>query len=411
MIQSLYTSISGMKTYQEALSVTSNNIANSQTIGYKKQKALFDDLMYRNAAGSKGDEKYAGTNSKSIGSGVKLSGVSTDYSSGVLTLTGGKTDVALEGAGFFLLGDINGSNFEYTRKGTFNLSADYRLINGEGKYVLGYPADPATGEIDFAKQPQAINVPLGEAQGGIKTDKATVAGNIPVGEDGITKMQFPVFDEAGNKLTLELSFEKGNALNGIPANSYRLTAKVGVQDVAVTANGNAPVDIPFKANGELDANALPPITIGFKGGINLDYKGLTNYPTEKTLKSLDVNGRQASIPIDYSITDGGYVMVKYSDGSVKTAAQLTVATFPNEKGLMKTGNGNYVEGPSSGNVNVGVSGQNGAGAVRGGATEGSNVDLAAEFVDLMVYQRGFQGNSKVIKVSDEVLNDIVNLIR
>lgn len=402
MIQSLYTSISGMKAYQEALSVTSNNIANSQTVGYKKQKAMFDDLLYRNASGTKGDDKYAGTNPKSVGSGVKLSGVNTDYTSGVLTLTGGKTDVAFEGAGFFLLGDSKGTNYEYTRKGTFSLSGDNKLVNGEGKYVLGYGVGPDGDKIDFTKAPSSIDIPLGTAQGGKATDRATVSGNIPTsGSD--SQIQFPVYDQAGNKLIVELSFQKGTT-----ANSYMYTAKIDGTDVTP-----AGAKIQFRSDGTLDtANTVPEQIINASvSPIKLNLAGLTNYPTDKTLKVSEVSGRQASVPTDYSITDGGYIIVKYSDGSVKTAGQLAVATFPNEKGLAKTGNGNYAEGPSAGNVSIGVSGQNGAGAVRGGATEGSNVDLSTEFVDLMVYQRGFQGNSKVIKVSDEVLNDIVNLIR
>jgi flagellar hook protein FlgE len=154
------------------------------------------------------------------------------------------------------------------------------------------------------------------------------------------------------------------------------------------------------------------VTIPFDGaGLDLDLSGLTNYPTEKTLSETDITGRAATVVQDCKISDGGYVMVTYADGSMKAAGQLAVATFPNEGGLMKTGNGNYEATTSAGNPSLGVSGQNGAGTVRGGAQEGSNVDLSAEFVDLMLYQRGFQGNSKVIKVADDVLNEIVNLIR
>ncbi|MDG4656202.1 flagellar hook protein FlgE [Ectobacillus antri] len=415
MIQSLYTSISGMKTYQEALSVTSNNIANSQTVGYKRQKAIFDDLLYRTTSGSKGDDKYAGTNAKSIGSGVKLSGVNTDYTSGVLTLTGGKTDVAFEGAGFFLLGDTNGANNTYTRKGTFSISADNRLVNAEGKYVLGYGTVAGTNNIDFSKSPQPISIPLGTAVAGQETNFGKISGNLAKDEP-TTKIQFPVYDVAGNKQMLDVTFTEN------PDGSVSFSATIdgsATQIITGTPDGlggyvesTQPTGtIIFDAQGNSSNDEERRyVEIGGKR-IELNLTDITRYPTDKTLKVTDVTGRAASIPTDFAITDGGYVMVKYSDGSVKTAGQLAVATFPNEKGLEKIGNGNYVEGPSAGNVSIGVSGQNGAGIVRGGATEGSNVDLSTEFVDLMVYQRGFQGNSKVIKVSDEVLNDIVNLIR
>lgn len=116
MIKALYTSISGMNATQNALSVTSNNIANAQTVGYKT-KAMFDDLLYNNSVGAKGDDRYAGTNPKSIGNGVKMSGTVTDYTDGTITLTGGKTQAALEGNGFFVVGDSKGGNMEFTRKG------------------------------------------------------------------------------------------------------------------------------------------------------------------------------------------------------------------------------------------------------------------------------------------------------
>ena len=139
MIKALYTSITGMNATQNALSVTSNNIANAQTVGYKT-KAMFDDLLYNNSIGAKGDDRYAGTNPKSIGNGVKMSGTVTDYTDGTITLTGGKTQAAMEGNGFFVVGDSKAGNMEFTRKGTFTISSDYYITNTEGQYVFAYPA-------------------------------------------------------------------------------------------------------------------------------------------------------------------------------------------------------------------------------------------------------------------------------
>lgn len=290
MIQSFYTGVTGMKAFQQGLSVTSNNLANAQTVGYKKQKAVFDDLLYKNTAGSQAiaGAPYASTSPTSIGSGAKMSGTSTDYTGGNLTITNGKTDAAIEGNGFFVLSDAQedktaGVNIEYTRKGTFRLSEDNYLVNDEGKYVLAYA----------------------------------------VSTDGTT-----------NRTTRQ------------------------------------------------------PIQI-----------------------NMDAANEEGALPIDYSITDNGYITVQYADGSFQSIGQLALATFPNEQGLMKTGNGNYKVAPAAGDPVEGVSGDNAFGTVRGGTTEASNVDLSAEFVDLMLFQKGFQGNSKAVKVSDDVLNDIINLIR
>ncbi|EJR79523.1 flagellar hook-basal body protein [Bacillus cereus VD156] len=407
MIKALYTSITGMNATQNALSVTSNNIANAQTVGYKKQKAMFDDLLYNNSIGAKGDGKYAGTNPKSIGNGVKMSGTVTDYSDGTITLTGGKTQAAMEGNGFFVVGDSKGGNMEFTRKGTFGISSDYYITNTEGQYVFAYPANEATGEVDLSGIPGPLQIPMGTAIGGIRTSKGTIKGNIPTGEKQITQ-DLPVYDNAGNTWTMRVEFKQTSEHNYTYKVQMRNDSKKETEFKDVPgAGGNMTFDAVGNPNPKEQGTNIP-----FDGGsIKLDLSHLTNHPTDKTLSVTDVDGRAAATVKDCFIADGGYVMVKYSDGSMKSAGQLAVAMFPNEGGLMKTGNGNYTATNTTGILALGTSGQNGAGKVRGGAQEGANVDLSVEFVDLMLYQRGFQGNAKVIKVSDEVLNEVVNLIR
>ncbi|PFM66668.1 flagellar hook protein FlgE [Bacillus cereus] len=407
MIKALYTSITGMNATQNALSVTSNNIANAQTVGYKKQKAMFDDLLYNNSIGAKGDGTYAGTNPKSIGNGVKMSGTVTDYSDGTITLTGGKTQAAMEGNGFFVVGDSKGGNMEFTRKGTFGISSNYYITNTEGQYVFAYPANEATGEVDVSGIPGPLQIPMGTAIGGIRTSKGTIKGNIPTDAKQITQ-DLPVYDNAGNTWTMRVEFKQDSEHNYTYKVQMRNDSKKETEFKDVPgAGGNMTFDAVGNPNPKEQAANIP-----FDGGsIKLDLSHLTNHPTDKTLSVTDVDGRAAATVKDCFIADGGYVMVKYSDGSMKSAGQLAVAMFPNEGGLMKTGNGNYTATNTTGILALGASGQNGAGKVRGGAQEGANVDLSVEFVDLMLYQRGFQGNAKVIKVSDEVLNEVVNLIR
>ncbi|PGA14644.1 flagellar hook protein FlgE [Bacillus mycoides] len=407
MIKALYTSITGMNATQNALSVTSNNIANAQTVGYKKQKAMFDDLLYNNSIGSKGDDKYAGTNPKSIGNGVKMSGTVTDYSDGTITLTGGKTQAAMEGNGFFVVGDSKGGNTEFTRKGTFGISSDYYITNTEGQYAFAYPANAATGEVDLSGIPGPLQIPMGSAIGGIRTSKGVVGGNIPADAKQITQ-ELPAYDDAGNTWTMRVEFTQTSEHNYKYTVHMRNDSKKETEFKEVQGAGG---DVTFDAVGKPNQQN-PGASIPFNGGtVNLDFSKLTNHPTEKTLAVTDVDGRAAATVKDCFIADGGYVMVKYSDGSMKAAGQLAVAMFPNEGGLMKNGNGNYTATNTTGILAMGVSGQNGAGKVRGSAQEGANVDLSVEFVDLMLYQRGFQGNAKVIKISDEVLNEVMNLIR
>ncbi|MGG5793092.1 flagellar hook protein FlgE [Bacillus cereus] len=407
MIKALYTSITGLNATQNALSVTSNNIANAQTVGYKKQKAMFDDLLYNNSIGAKGDNRYAGTNPKSIGNGVKMSGTVTDYSDGTITLTGGKVQAAMEGNGFFVVGDSKAGNMEFTRKGTFAISSDYYITNTGGQYVFAYPADPSTGNVDLSGIPGPLQIPMGSAIGGIRTSKGIVGGNIPADAKHITQ-ELPAYDNAGNTWTMRVEFTQDGEHN------YKYTVKMrndSKKETEFTEVQGAGGNVTFDAVGNPDP-VNPEANIPFNGGtVKIDFSKLTNHPTEKTIAVTNVDGRPAATVKDCFITDGGYVMVKYSDGSMKAAGQLAVGMLPNEGGLMKTGNGNFTATNTTGILALGVSGQNGAGKVRGGAQEGANVDLSVEFVDLMLYQRGFQGNAKVIKISDEVLTEVVNLIR
>ncbi|HDR7714645.1 flagellar hook protein FlgE [Bacillus albus] len=449
MIKALYTSITGMSATQNALSVTSNNIANAQTAGYKKQKAIFDDLLYNNTVGSRGDGSYAGTNPKSVGNGLKFSGTATDFSDGSITLTGEKMETAIEGNGLFIVGDRNGGNIEYTRKGSFGASADNFITSTGGQYVLGYGVKPGTQEIDFSSQPSAIKLPIGSAIGGSVTDKATLGGNLSRNQSNLST-DFTIYDDEGNSITLRLDIKQvtrkepvgdgkgdgdGEKTVDVPVPgeyTYTFSMRNDSQNEKefkpVNGEDGTPLtkNIKFDKTGKLekldeDVQRNPNTGEVTQGGtikipfankdLELNLGGLTNYPTGKTLTATNVAGRPAAIANDYSISDGGFVMMRYSDGSMKVVGQLAVATFPNTGGLMKSGNGNYIATPSSGIPAIGVAGENGAGNVRGGAKESSNVDLSVEFVDLMLYQRGFQGNAKVIKVSDEVLNEVVNLIR
>lgn len=399
MIKSLYTSISGMNAMQNALSVTSNNIANAQTVGYKKQKAMFDDLLYNNTAGSRGDGTYAGTNPKSIGNGVKLSGTNTDYSTGTINPTGVKGNVAIEGNGFFVVGDSRGGNTQYTRKGTFNKSDDDYIVNTEGQYVLGYGVDPTTGKVDYLKGIHPISVPLGSAIAGVQTDAAKISGNIPRDESKMAD-EFIAYDNAGKKVNIRIEINKTTT-----ANQYQYDVLVDGQRVNVPNN-----TLTFDNTGKLQNGGIVDIPFN-NSTIKLDVSGLSNMPTERTLKAKATTGREAAVAKDYNISDGGDVLVTYSDGSSRVAGQLAVATFPNDNGLMKVGNGNYEPTAAAGVVSIGAANQGGAGKIKGNSQESSNVDLAVEFVDLMLYQRGFQGNTKVIKVSDDILNEVVNLIR
>jgi len=508
MIRSLATGVTGLKTFQEALSITSNNITNSQTVGHKGQKASFEDLVYfQSKPGSKSTDMYAGVNPMDIGSGVKMSGVKTNLAQGAITNTGGKTDVAIEGNGYFMVGDANGDNVLYTRKGSF--TADKYLTTEGGQYVLGWGVNPMTGKLDTTTVPSRIEIPMDQVIPGEATTKATVKGNIdydtPVGES--VRTQFPAYDAMGKRtdITVELVSNGKNAAGENEFSYVAMPSDIKKTDIIQNAMLNIKENVGTLKEGEYVINTAPngmdpskvDITITGPGGFNLsqtadnvdqtitlkngatdfitlDLKkitattpanqlntsifvgetgtvsfdatgkmanitndnndavptvkynspatgqavnielnltGLTLYATDSALRTEDVNGKAASMIKDFSVTDDGIIVGQYSDGSIKELGQISLAIFDNPQGLTRVGASNYAQTPASGEPEIARSADVGAGRIRANSLESSNVDLSQEFVDLMVYQKAFQANTKIIQVSDEVIDGIVNLIR
>ncbi|STY43956.1 Flagellar hook protein flgE [Listeria grayi] len=411
MNQTMYTAISGMNAFQQALSVTSNNIANANTTGYKRQSVVFNDLLYQNTLGSVTSGLYAGTNPMSFGSGTKIGAVITDYTAGSPTATGRNKDAALQGNGFFIAGDRSGGNAVYTRDGSFAVSSDNFLTTQSGKYVMGYATDKNGNVIAGNLRP--IQIPLNSAIPGEATKNAKLSGNIPTdwkGKDTLTS-EISVYDDAGGSHKLQVELKDGTrAADGSISYSYELKIDGNALTPARTGALN------YNAQGELtNAAALENINVnqtiqGKNVSFDFDLSKMTNYETEQVF-SPSSDGKGAATVKDFAVTDAGYIAVSYSDGTIIPVAQLGVATFSNVDGLVKNGNGEYTPGLSSGDPVFGVAGQNGAGGISGASLEGSNVDLSQEFVNLMTYQSGFQGNTKVIRVADDVMKQIVNLIQ
>lgn len=500
MIRSLSVGVTGLKTFQEALAITSNNIANSQTVGHKGQKASFEDLVYfQSRPGSKSTDKFAGVNPNDIGSGVKLSGVKTNLAQGAINNTGGKTDVAIEGNGYFMVGNANGDDVLYTRKGSF--LADKYLTTEGGQYVLGWGVNPMTGKLDTTTVPKRIEIPMDQVIPGEATTKSTIKGNInydtPIGES--VRTQFPAYDAMGKRTDVTVEYVKTgnntfryvampsdikqtpsikNAMLNIKDNAADLSPgdyKVDLQQVAgnqvkitITPPAGSPLGVMTQTVSDIDqtvtlkngtkdfmtldlkkmtsANDSTVVTIGEAGDVSFDMTGkvssitndgndavptisyispasgqkvnieltmnnLTLYATENGLRTEGVDGKAAAMIKDFSVTDDGIVVGQYSDGSIKELGQIAVAVFDNPQGLTRVGASEYAQTPASGEPGIARSGDVGAGRIRANSLENSNVDLSQEFVDLMVYQKAFQSNTKIIQVSDQVIDGIVNLIR
>ncbi|ROP66931.1 flagellar hook protein FlgE [Curtobacterium sp. PhB115] len=391
MLRSLYSGISGLRSHQQMLDVTGNNIANVNTVGFKSSTTVFQDTLSQMTQGAGGPQTgVGGTNPAQIGLGVQVAGVSTNFAQGSAQATGKATDLMISGDGFFVT--RLGNDTVYTRAGAFDFDADGRLVTADGKIVQGYPA--TNGVVNDNGGLADITLPLDAAAPAVRTTTASVAGNLPsetaVG-DTITR-EATVYDASGAKHTMSLAYTR-------TANGWDVTANNG-QGTSATSS------LTFGANGALTAGGTLAV-----GGITVDMGELTGFASLNTASIGSQNGREAGALQGYSISKDGTVTGTFSNGASLALGRIALATFANPAGLEKTGASGYRATGNSGTATVGGPGSAGVGSLAAGTLEMSNVDLSQEFTNLIVAQRGFQANARIITTSDEVLQELTNLKR
>lgn len=392
MLRSLFSGISGLRAHQQMMDVTGNNIANVNTTGFKSSQALFEDTLsqlLRGAGAPQGTN--GGSNPAQVGLGVRLAGISTNFEQGAAQVTGRSTDLMINGDGFFVV-KRNGEDL-YTRAGSFSFDADGRLVDQHGAMVQGWAA--VNGVINTNSTPVGVQLPIGTLLQPTATTGVTVGGNLPANTTSTTPIVTSItsYDAQGNPITFSVSFTKTSAT------TWTATASDG------TTTG-APQTITFAANG----TAPTPATMTL-GGVTVDLSGLTNYAGASTVAALSQNGSAMGSLQAFTISPDGTLVGVFSNGLKEPLAQIAMAAFNNPPGLEKVGDSDYRSTVNSGAPQLGTAGSGGRGSLQSSALEMSNVDLAQEFTNLVIAQRGFQANSKVVTTSDELLQDLVNLKR
>jgi flagellar hook protein FlgE len=410
MLRSLFSGISGLRAHQQMLDVTSNNIANVNSVGFKASQTVFEDTLSQmvRAAGAPQNNvngSQGGTNPAQVGLGVRMSQITTNFLQGSAQTTGRPTDLMISGDGFFVVKSVNEQLF--TRAGAFNFDAEGKLVTATGAAVQGWPA--VNGTVNTNGQLGDIQLPVGTLIAPKATKNVTISGNLPA--DVPLNTQIPrtikTYDSQGNPVTLTALFEQ----IGVSPSSFQLT----LSDNATPPNTGSPVALQFADSTTATAQnpvgtLLTPLTTTL-GGVTVDLAGLTNYTGNTTVNILSQDGAPAATLQSFSINPDGQLVGVFSNGLKQTVAQVAMANFNNPPGLEKTGDALYRFTVNSGLPQVGVAGTAGLGIIESGTVEMSNVDLAQEFTNLIVAQRGFQANSKVISTSDELLQDLVNLKR
>jgi flagellar hook protein FlgE len=435
VLRAMYSGVSGLRAEGEALGVVGDNIANVNTTGFKAQRALFQDVL--------GHSILAGTSSSLPGSGVRVGDIQQMFTQGTLQNTGVSTDVALNGDGFFVVkGTVDGlSSSFYTRAGTFTIDNGGALVNPAGLKVQGYAAN---GDGTFAASISDVQAPTA-ALPARATENIEVTANLDAAATAIDTALNPwdpqdpantanfsttmtVFDSLGNGHTLDVYFRKSDTV----ANTW---------DYHVLADGNDVVggtpgqnfeigtggQMQFTTNGALNTISGTAITVDFNnataaqaitldfgtpigaGGTGLD--GTTQFAGQSNVSSQSQDGYASGDFSGVAIDGTGVVQGLYTNGQKIAMAQLAVAKFRSNDGLGRAGQNLWIETRDSGTAAMGTAGSGGRGATSSGALEGSNVDLAEEFVGLIQHQRSFSANSKTITTADEMLQELINIKR
>ena len=411
--------LSGLNANGTYLSVIGNNLANINTVGFKASSVTFMDLVSQTMGGSS-------ANPMQVGLGVTTGSISPIFSQGALENTKEATNVAIQGGGFFVVRGTGGNS--YTRAGNFTFNSEGKLVTPDGSFVQGYTSvNATTGAIVTTGSPGDITVPPGVLRAPVATTQIRTQTNLnsgaAVGDTHTAAVQ--IYDSLGQPHVATILYTK-TAANAwsyevtVPSTEATGTAGTTLGTVRIGAVGS----VTFNGTGALTAPiadvALAGPTTWVNGAtanaITWDlFTGttgsLTSYTAASTNSSISQNGSAAGQIDNVSITADGTIMATFGAGQTVPVAQLALATFNNPKGLLKLGSSKYGESQAAGIANVGIAGSGGRGSLVGSALEGSNVDIAQEFTQMILAQRGYQANSKTITVSDELMQDTLNLKR
>lgn len=396
MLRSLFSGISGLRANQTSLDVTGNNIANASTVGFKSSQTVFQDTLSQVLRGASAPtEQGGGSNPAQVGLGVQVAAIRTNFQQGSAQLTNKSTDMMISGDGFFIT--QRGGQTEYTRAGAFDFDGFGNLVTADGAYVQGWMAD-IDGTIDPTRPTTALTVQAGQAMAPKVTTEGSFVGNLPAdAPDGhVLTRQMDVYNATGVQRTVTVTYTKAAGVN-------EWAVEITDPDAATTGN----LTVQFDGAGRLTA---PTGTVGLNG-IQYDMTTLTGFANETTLATGQQNGNTAGTLESFTLASDGTIIGTFSNGLKQPLGQVALALFTNPNGLEKAGNSGYRATVNSGNVQIGTAGEGGLGLLAGGALEMSNVDLANEFTQLVISQRGFQASSRVITTSDEVLQELVNLKR
>lgn len=414
---SFSTALSGLNAAQTDLNVTGNNIANSNTTGFKQSTPEFVDVFAAS---------FSGVASTAVGSGVRVSAVSQEFSQGNIEFTSSNLDMAISGDGFFILSDA-GTN-TYTRAGSFHVDSAGFVVNNQNKRLQTYPATAGGGFSTGTLSDLQLNTTAGAPNAstvinaGLNLDAANTT--LPAASFNILdpntyhdSTSLVVYDSLGAAHNATMYYTKVPFVGAAPATSnWETRLFIGAEQIPTGAG--TPQILEFDGNGALvsapvlNYNATTTIN-GITGAneinLDIDYSLMTQYGSPFSVSSLSQDGFTTGSLSGIDIDDQGAVFARFTNGQSNTLGKVALATFANQQGLQPQGDTEWAETFSSGSVVPGEPGIGIFGVIQSGALESSNVDIAEQLVKLITAQRNYQANAEVISTEDTISQTIINL--
>lgn len=443
MMRSMFSAVSGLKAHQTKMDVIGNNIANVNTVAYKSQSVTFSDVYYQTtqkATGPNIETGAGGVNPMQIGTGSSVASISTAISTeGASERTDNPYDLQISGDSFFIVN--NQGNTYFTRAGDFKFDESGALVTGQGANVMGWQVDENGVVQRDLVSPLYVTSANFQYTQPARTTAITATGNLNASDTGLNSFTFNFYDSLGNSYqgTINVQFSADTSDAAIAR--YTITggqiSKNGVPTTLTLAAD--PTEFQFNATtGAAIAEAMSGITltitdddgtnnignIGVNNGGNsstltLDASGITMYADDTDIQcsrgignNKEGAGKAVGTMSAVGIDKYGKIIASYTNGDTKTIGQIAVTTFANPAGLEKIGDNLYAATMNSGLFDgIGQDVSETDGSIASGYLEMSNVDLSQEFTQMITTQRGYQANSRVITVSDTLLEELINLKR
>ena len=452
MMRSLYSGVAGLKTHQTRMDVIGNNIANVNTTAYKSQSMTFSDLMYQTtqaASGANPTTGVGGTNARQIGLGAKTSAIKTAITTqGASQTTNDPFDIMITGDSFFIVN--NGQNNYFTRDGSFYVDGAGNLaMTSTGYNVMGWKVDPNDASAIKQDTVSALRVMTTEnmTYPPEATKSARISGIIDKNDTNVNAtagkiMNLEFYDNQGYKYTAKLSVHSTTTDGSFTVQLDDILDSKGKTVLADKSKASlqqnnadiaAPVVLEFNTNNgsfknvgktggtestltlHFDTGTFPSfsdITIDFSNCSNLNNNGSSTVSPIRGDAKGNGAGRKVGEMSGIDIQKDGMIYANYDNGCSRLLGQIAVATFANASGLAKEGDNLYSATQNSGDFDgIGTDITTGGGYMNTGVLEMSNVDLSSEFTEMITTQRGFQANSRIITVSDTLLEELTNLKR